>query len=123
MSDLLWQGLLISLTGLGLTFTVLGLLILTIILLERFSRSRSKPPEQEAVTADTPARSPADEEVTAAIVAALAHLHALEGGRNALGSTLEAGPGAWWKMGRTHQQFFSPLLRQHHGETNHEFEL
>lgn len=123
MSDLLWQGLMISLTGMGLTFAVLGLLILTMILLERFSRNRSELPAQEEAADGAPARNPADEEVTAAIMAALAYLHMRDGYQNSLGATLEAGPGSWWKIGRLQPQRLSPLLRQRQGETNHESEL
>ena len=106
MTDVLWQGLTISLIGISLTFLALGLLVLVMVLLERFTRQRVKPsvsegmaPEDEMVTRDG-----VDEEIVAVITAALTHLRTKTIYPADLGATLEAGPGAWWTMGRSQVQ-------------------
>jgi sodium pump decarboxylase gamma subunit len=109
MLDLLWQGVQISIMGISLTFAALGLIILTITLLERFSRSDtpSSLPDQavleEEAPEQTPAQSTADEEIAAAIAVALAYLRSQDVYQGDLGSTLATGPGAWWTMGRPQQ--------------------
>lgn len=117
MSDLLWQGLQISVLGLGLTFTALGLLVLTMMALERLFRPR--PPAPESTTpkprreTETVAESTDEEEVVAAITAALAHFRAQDGGQPAdLGAELEAGPGAWWQAGRLRRPTIAPRTKQ-----------
>lgn len=110
MSDVLWQGLMISVMGMGLTFLALGLLILTMILLERFSRSSVEPPvsdetaPKEEPRSGLPTQNTEDEEIAAAIAVVLARKRSLNVGRGSLGATLEAGPGAWWTLGRSQQQ-------------------
>lgn len=44
-----------------------------------------------------------DEEIAAAIVAALATIYSLDICQSRLGSTLESGPGSWWLLGRIQQ--------------------
>ena len=106
MSDLLWQGLTLSLMGMSLTFLALGLLVLVMVLLERFTRPQAAIEEESAVTTDpaTQIRSTLDEEVVAAIVVTLAHLRSAQVRPADLGATLEAGPGAWWTTGRSQVQ-------------------
>ena len=110
MSDVLWQGLMISVMGMGLTFLALGLLILTMILLERFSRSSVEPPvpdgtaPKEEPSSGVPTQNTEDEEIAAAIAVALARKRSLNVGQGSLGATLEVGPGAWWTLGRSQQQ-------------------
>lgn len=107
MSDLIWQGLTISVMGMGLTFFALGLLILAMIVLERLFRTSPAGPETAAPekepAAGRPAQPSEEEEVVAAIAAALVHLRSLDICRSNLGSTLEAGPGAWWIRGQARQ--------------------
>ncbi|MBN1217576.1 MAG: OadG family protein [Anaerolineae bacterium] len=110
MSDILWQGLIISLMGMGLTFLALGLLVLVIILLDRFTRPKAQPlvsaemVSKRKVDTDTVSQSTADETIVAAIAAALAHFRSSEAYPADLGATLEAGPGAWWTTGRSKMQ-------------------
>ncbi len=110
MSDLLWQGLMISVMGMGTTFAALGLLILTMILLNYFSRRDAQPPlHDETAPAKKPVVSPPapdteDEEIAAAIAVALTYLRAVDTYHGHLGATLEAGRGPWWAMGQTRQR-------------------
>lgn len=129
MSELLWQGLLISAIGMGLTFAALGLLILAMILLERFApdqpkrsdNERSEPAESLAVS--SLARRSEEEEIAAAIAVALAHLRSLDICQSGLGSTLEAGPGAWWQRGQARQQTGQVLKQRQDGKANYEFNV
>ncbi len=101
MSDLLWQGLTISVVGMGLTFAVLVVLILTITLLKHFlpgsGRSETEPDKKLAVSRPPP---DTDEEIAAAIAVALLHLRAADSHPGDLGATLEAEHGPWWLVGR-----------------------
>ena len=100
--DLLLQGLTLSVAGLLVTFTSLGLLILIIIGLQRLF-----PPEgdlmagaEKATSAslpDTMSPTDLDPEVAAAIAIAIEHFRALEYEVGGIGSSLEQGPGAWWQ--------------------------
>lgn len=93
--------------GMSLTFAALGLLILAMFLLERLTRSKTRPSAAGGVPKETPLeRDTEAEEIAAAIGVALAHFRSLEICRGDLGVRLEAGHGAWWRAGRTHQ---SPL--------------
>jgi len=128
VTDLLWQGLTISLMGMGLTFAALGLLILAMYLLERLTRDQTGPPV--AAQTDLPAKAPVSalaqdsaEEVVAAIAIALAHVRSLDICHSGLGSTLEVGPGPWWRMGQTHQLSLSTSKNLHDGVVSHEFDL
>ncbi len=110
MSDLIWQGLMISVMGMGTTFAALGLLILTMILLDRFSRLGAQPPVHDEAAPDKkplvspPAPDTEDEEIAAAIAVALTYLRAADTYHGHLGVTLEAGRGPWWAMGQTQQR-------------------
>jgi sodium pump decarboxylase gamma subunit len=100
VSDLLWQGLIISFSGMGLTFLALGLLILTMIVLERVFRPQ---PERVPAEADQPAG--VDDEIVAAIAVALARARPTEAGRSdSLGATLQNETGRWWLVGRAQQR-------------------
>ncbi len=108
MSDLLWQSLTISVMGMGLTFAALGLLILTMILLARFSRSDAQPPVPGETVPDKNLAVSApvqdtEEEISAAIAVALVYLRSTDVDHGDLGATLEAGRGLWWLAGRTRQ--------------------
>ena len=100
--SIFWQGLTLSLAGMGLTFLALGLFILVMVVLQAVFRPRNQVPVQSeaqpAVSAATPEAE--DEEVAAAIAVALAHLRSLEICRANLGEALEAGRGPWWTAGR-----------------------
>lgn len=117
MSDLMWQGLTISVMGMALTFTAMGLLILTMHLLDRFSPGR-QPPIATKVTADKKLVTSAtagdtEEEIAAAIAVAVTCLREIDEARAAeayqadLGVRLEAGHGRWWMAGRTQQRSVS----------------
>ncbi len=115
MSNLMWQGLMISVMGLGLTFAALGLLILTMNLLERFSPGSTRPPILSKVV---PGKKPAadaiaedtEEAIATAITVAVTYLREIDDARAAaayqadLGVRLEAGHGRWWTVGRTQQR-------------------
>ena len=95
----IWQGLSLSVLGLGLTFAALGLLILAMFLLERIFRTRRLIPEErspeEMLVSNSLARDMQEEETVVAIAVALAHLRSLDMSRSGLGEALEAGPGPW----------------------------
>jgi Na+-transporting methylmalonyl-CoA/oxaloacetate decarboxylase gamma subunit len=98
MADLLKQGLEISALGMGLTFAALAMLILMMIVLERLFRPKA------AAGQDTPAPSimtstdhSEEEEIAAAIGVAYSYLQNDTTPQQSLGSTLEAGRGAWWR--------------------------
>jgi Na+-transporting methylmalonyl-CoA/oxaloacetate decarboxylase gamma subunit len=102
MSDLLAQGLEISLLGISLTFVALGLLILAMILLERLFRPASSveegTPSALVVTVDGDSE---DEEVAAAIAVALAYLRDRDKSRPTLGAMLGTERGGWWRRGHS----------------------
>jgi len=105
LSEVVWQGLGLSVIGMGLPFAALGLVIVVMILLQRlFSPlpASDQPEMRETLLVSTPAHGP-DDEVVAAIAAGLAHFGALGIGGAALGSTLEAQRGRWWMMGQAQQ--------------------
>lgn len=123
--DLLWQGLTISLIGMGLTFAALGLLILVMVLLERLTRHQTVPSitGQAQPTVSPPAHPTTDENVVAAIVIALAHMRSLDICQSGLGSTLEVGPGPWWRLGQSHQLAWPGSKKSYDGVARHESEL
>ena len=97
--DAIWQGLSLSAVGMGMTFAVLGLLILAMVALERIFRTRRLIPEErsaeEAPASGSLVRDTQEEEIVAAIAVALAHLRSLDMSRSGLGEALEAGRGPW----------------------------
>jgi sodium pump decarboxylase gamma subunit len=104
LSELIRQGLWLSIVGLGLTFAALGVLIGAMTLLERIFRTRPLVPAERGIK-ETPVvssltRDTEDEEIVAAIAIALAHLRSLEISRTALGTALEEGRGSWWRTGQ-----------------------
>jgi Na+-transporting methylmalonyl-CoA/oxaloacetate decarboxylase gamma subunit len=98
----LGQGLVLSLTGLLITFAALGGLILLIAALEWVFRPRrgSAPGAGTAPAVPAPA-PPADDldDVAAAIAAALSQLLAEDRPPGDLGAALRDGPGPWWRPG------------------------
>lgn len=99
------EGVSLSIAGISVTFAALGLLILTMIVLERAFRHRSPQVSDEEKLEDMLERyTEDDEEVAAAIAVALAYLRSLETGQSELGTALEAGHGSWWMMGQIQQQ-------------------
>ncbi len=109
MSDLIWQGVSISVMGMGLTFVTLGLLILTTSLLKRFSPGETQlPVSNETAPDEKPAVNAAgqdtEEEIAVAIAVALTHLRSADVHYGDLGATLEAGRGPWWMAGQTQQR-------------------
>ena len=93
MSELIWQGLQVSVLGMGLTFAALGLLILMMMALERLFRV----PEVEDSVEVTAVSTVEEDEVAVAIVVALNHLQARDRDASDLGANLKAGRGAWWQ--------------------------
>ena len=108
MSDLLWQGLMISITGMGLTFVALGLLVGVMTLLERYTRDTPSPIsnlERKDMIREVTQANNEEAEIAAAIAVALAHFRAIDIGRSSLGARLVSGPGAW----RTRQWTSQPI--------------
>ena len=108
MSNVIVQGLILSVVGMGLTFLALGILILVMVLLDRLFRDKTETRSGEAEPTEKAAvsslvRDTADEEVVAAIAVALAQVRSLELCEVGLGSTLEQAPSRWWQTGRTQQ--------------------
>lgn len=117
MSNLLWQGLGLSVMGMGLTFAALALIVVVIVLLQRlFSppqpASRGREPE-ETLMASTPAQATREEEVVAAISVALAHFRSLGIGGKGLGAALETQPSQWWVRGRLQRPQRGRAVRMH----------
>jgi len=84
-------------------------MILTTILLKRFTRGSAQP----AVSGKTAPDKKQDislliqdteEEIAVAISVALVHLRSADVRRGDLGATLEAGRGPWWMTGKTQQR-------------------
>ena len=115
MSEILREGLRLSVMGMSLTFMALGLLVFVMILLERlFGASQATSNDRdvgETPAVSAPAQHEADEEVVAAISAALAHLGVLDTGRQGLGTALEGRRGGWWMMGRVRKRRPGDTLR------------
>jgi Na+-transporting methylmalonyl-CoA/oxaloacetate decarboxylase gamma subunit len=100
--DLLQQGLQLSLVGIAVTFSALGLLILIIVLLQRFFNEppasaggarQNKAGETDVMGYDA---SPPDAEIAAAIAIAIEHFSGLQAESAGLGTALAHGPGPWW---------------------------
>jgi len=108
LSELISQGLTISVIGISLTFAALGILILMMFLLVRLfpvkkeKNDISRP--VEPIKSDASRRGVEEEEIAAAIAAALSYFRSLEIGRSGLGESLETEPGSWWVMGKVKQQ-------------------
>ena len=118
MSNVIVQGLIISVIGIGLTFLALGILILVMILLDRLfsdkkegDSAETEPVEKTAV--GPPARNTVDEEIVAAIAVALAQVRSLESREGGLGATLEEAPSGWWQTGRAQQSPANALRINH----------
>lgn len=107
LSEVIWQGIRLSVVGLGLTFATLGLIVVAIIVLDRVFRTQHLIPQQSesAVSpeAGTLERDTEEEAIVAAIVVALAHLRSLDICRSELGAALEAERSPWWTIGRLQQ--------------------
>lgn len=118
MSDVIVQGLILSVIGIGLTFLALGILILVMVLLDRLFRDDKKGDSGEVkpvekVAVGSPAPDAVDEKIVAAIAVALAQVRSLELYEVGLGSTLETPPSRWWQTGRA-QQSPADALRINH---------
>jgi Na+-transporting methylmalonyl-CoA/oxaloacetate decarboxylase gamma subunit len=94
--SLIVQGLVISILGLLLTFLALGLLILTMVLLQRlFSPAPSGTTVKSA--GEGPPGSNRPEELVAVIATALAVARARQPNAARLGENLRNSPGHWWQ--------------------------
>ena len=99
MFEILWQGLTISIIGLSLTFAALGLLVVVMMILVRFTAPRTEPPAPAEVMADTE-----DEGAVAAIAVALTQLQAADVYPETLGATLETERSTRWLLGLPQRQ-------------------
>jgi Na+-transporting methylmalonyl-CoA/oxaloacetate decarboxylase gamma subunit len=95
--DLLTQGLVLSLTGITVTFSSLGLFILIIVGLQRIFGGTGQP-QAAAPAGNTVTSVPlsAEEAKVAAIAVGLELARSRQQLASALGASLEAGRGAWW---------------------------
>lgn len=102
--DPIVQGLEISVLGLAVTFTALGLFILVMLVLQRIFRVKPEKNiiQEETTTEVTTETSQAivedDSELIAVITAAILHLRSKN--LSSLGSSLENGKGTWWIANR-----------------------
>jgi sodium pump decarboxylase gamma subunit len=103
----LGQGFAIMIMGLGITFAALGLFIGLIVSLNRLFPPETETSEEQASENPSPVnlaeQGTADEELVAAIAAALAHLHSSRPRPGSLGDDLLKGPSTWWVAGRLAQ--------------------
>ena len=109
------QGLTLSIIGLTITFAALGLLILTIVVLNHLFRPRPLVSDDGELGGtqglNSSVRGIEDEEIVAAIAVVLA-LRSLDSSRSGLGTALEAGRGPWWVMSQLQQRPTHTLTSQ-----------
>lgn len=111
MTELIKQGLQVSALGMGLTFAALGLLIVTMLLLERLFRV-PEPQETEDEVIVTAVPPTEENEVAVAIAVALSHLQAKANTSSNLGANLETGRGAWWQLSHTRHRSRTPVRKK-----------
>jgi sodium pump decarboxylase gamma subunit len=100
------QGLTVGVMGIGITFAALGLIILVMIVLQRLFVQPHAAASQDEIGTTHAVEAPGlpqEEEVVAAIGAALAYMRAAESARGGLGSSLGVESGAWWHVGQAIQ--------------------
>lgn len=85
----------------GLTFAALGLLIITIIVLERLFRPAPPYEEKAQMPVIVTEAQSEDEAIAVAIAVALAYFYAEKVDKTALGETLEIERGGWWRRGQS----------------------
>jgi Na+-transporting methylmalonyl-CoA/oxaloacetate decarboxylase gamma subunit len=109
------QGLTLSVIGMTITFAALGLLILTIVVLNHLFRPRPLVSGAEELgetrAVNLSVRDTEDEEIVAAIAVVLA-LRSLDVSRSGLGTALEAGRGPWWVKSQLQQRPTDTLTSQ-----------
>ncbi len=117
MFNLILQGLMIGLVGMAILFAAMGLLILTMTVLEWLFRKQTVKPDKtlpaERTTVSSLQRETRDDEIAAAIATALVYLRSLEICEGGLGSMLEAEPSPWWSVGRAQQSPANALKINH----------
>ena len=102
--DPIVQGLEITVTGLAVTFSALGIFILVMLVLKRVFREKPEEGNEQVIeVADTPVETATiaiddDSEVVAAIAAAITYLRSKT--MSSLGTSLETGKGSWWVSNR-----------------------
>jgi len=115
--NLILQGLMIGLVGMAVLFAAMGLLILTMTVLEWLFRKQTVGPDKtlpaERTTVSSLQRETRDDEIAAAIAIALVYLRSLEICEGGLGSTFEAEPSPWWSVGRAQQSPANALKINH----------
>ncbi len=103
--DPIVQGIEISILGLAVTFTALGIFILVMMLLKRIFKEKPEVTETSSEAAivstnDTIVEESSDDsEIIAVITAAVTYVRAKT--LSSLGSTLENGKGSWWVSNRS----------------------
>ena len=109
------QGLTLSVIGMTITFAALGLLILTIVVLNHLFRPHPLVSDEEELeetqTLSSSLQDTEDEEIVAAIAVVLA-LRSLDVSRSGLGTALEAGRGPWWMRSQLQQRPTDTLTSQ-----------
>jgi sodium pump decarboxylase gamma subunit len=102
--DPIVQGLEISVTGLAVTFSALGIFILVMLVLKRVFREKPENGDEQVIeVAETPGETASivtedDSEVAAVIATAITYLRAKT--MSSLGTSLETGKGSWWVSNR-----------------------
>ena len=107
------QGLEVSVLGILITFTALGVFILIMIVLQRLfpaaeSNASAKKEEQPLVEVQIE-ETGEDAAVVAAIAAALSYLRARS--QSGLGSSLQEGRGGWWSSRKLEARLGKPEKR------------
>lgn len=99
--DPIVQGLEITILGLTVTFTALGVFILVMMLLKRIFREKTE--ETETSTDLAVVSGNASDDITSELIAVIATAVSYVRGKNlsSLGSTLENGKGSWWVSNRS----------------------
>ncbi len=105
--DQIVAGLTLSVLGMTVTFVAMGMVVLLMVLLQRYTTAppgATRQAEAETVLPLIPSTQAAEtEEIVAAVAVALAHLRTLESAQSELGSGLMNGPGTWWAVGQIQQ--------------------
>ena len=101
--DQIVAGLTVSVLGIMVTFVAMGLVVLLMVLLQRYTTAPLGATREAEVPAIPSTQAAETEEIVAAVAVALAHLRTLESAQSELGSGLMNGPGTWWAMGQIQQ--------------------
>ncbi|MHC1782870.1 MAG: OadG family protein [Anaerolineaceae bacterium] len=119
-TSVITQGLTISVLGLLITFSALGVFILIMVVLKKLFPYKEEAKtgdsnEENAETSATVSMAKVEEgdddpAVVAAIAVAISHL--LSRSQSKLGNNLEAGRGSWWMVNRMAARQAANLLKK-----------